>query len=866
MSLLPTVGAIDQSTGFYNSVATQSLRSQTSEGTTLSKTLGTPTTRRRWTISFWIKRTALGDGVNATNSYNPLMGCDNKLIARFDINDKFQLYDYDGNFDVNLVSTMVFRDTSAWYNIVVVADIDGQSGNNRMKLYVNGVRKDWSGDDPGDYDPRWNGALAHQLLADGQTSAKFNGYVSDITFLDGQAIGETSGYLNEFGEVKEGIWIPKKYSGSYGNNGFRLEFKGTGTATSSGAVTNPTNVGDDSSGQNNHFAVSGLDSHDSNLLDSPENNFATMDILSFPLTTDNIGEGNLRTGQTDQSVHASIFGIPTSGKWYWEVNTVSSNGSNYYMPYVGVCTTSLFHTEQNVSGSAGDTLHTKSGYSHIRGNDAKYKNLTGTSLSDGANSSDEGSASGEQGIAGFALDVDAGTIKYYWNNSLVRTDTTLTAGDEFFVLTVATNSGGNLWNFNYFNFGVDSSFAGTKTAQGKKDGNGNGDFYYSPPSGHLALCTDNLDEPTIGPNSDTQANDHFGSLTYTSNGSGVNIVSGGNDNNGTAIGGDISFTPDFVWIKRRNGAGGHMLQDSTRGSTKRLRSDTNDQEITTSTAVTSFDTNGFTLGTEGGVNTNGGTYVSWNWLANGTTTTTNDASATGVGSIDSVHQANTTAGFSIVTYTGSSSGNNGTDSTVAHGLNATPKWIFFLPRDTYDGCVYHAGISSDAEDKKLILKASTYADSSTAATDDDSFFDDTPPDDNVFSIGSRKHSNSNGGMVAYCWAEVLGYSKFSFFEGTGNSEGTFVYTGFRPAWVMFKNVDATAAWIMQDTTRDPHNVATAAVVANNTYSESTVAARNIDFLSNGFKLRTTAGDTNGNGQRIVYMAFAEAPFKYANAR
>lgn len=149
MSLLPVIGSGDPDTGFYNGVATQSVRSDRSGGSTLSKTLGTPTTRRRWTISFWIKRTALGNGVNATNSYNPLMGCDNKLIARFDINDKFQLYDYDGNFDVNLVSTMMFRDTSAWYNIVVVADIDGQSGNNRMKLYVNGVRQDWSGTDPG---------------------------------------------------------------------------------------------------------------------------------------------------------------------------------------------------------------------------------------------------------------------------------------------------------------------------------------------------------------------------------------------------------------------------------------------------------------------------------------------------------------------------------------------------------------------------------------------------------------------------------------------------------------------------------------------------------------------------------------------
>ena len=191
----------------------------------------------------------------------------------------------------------------------------------------------------------------------------------------------------------------------------------------------------------------------------------------------------------------------------------SSNGSNYYMPYSGVCNTTFFHNEQDVGGTAGDGLFQKSGFSYIRGNDTKYKNLTSTSISDGATGSDEGTAGAEQGIAGFALDVDAGTLKYYWNNSLVRTDSTLTAGDECFAFSLATNSGSNIWNYNYFNFGR-CTFANQITQGGNSDGNGIGDFKYSPPSGHLALCATNLPEPTIGPNCSTQADDHFNSYFY----------------------------------------------------------------------------------------------------------------------------------------------------------------------------------------------------------------------------------------------------------------------------------------------------------------------------------------------------------------
>ena len=973
------------SAGFYNGVATQSLRSDRVGGSTLSKTLGTPTTRRRWTISFWIKRTQLGNGVNATNSYNPLMGCDNKLIARFDINDKFQLYDYDGNFDVNLISTMQFRDTSAWYNLVIVADIDGQTGNDRMKLYVNGVRQDWSGTNPTDYDPRWNGALAHQLLADGQTTAKFNGYASDITFLDGQAVGETSGYLNEFGEVKNGVWIPKKYSGSYGNNGFRLEFKGTGTSTSSGAVSSPTNIGDDSSGQNNHFAVSGLNSYDSNFADSPENVFATFNPLvnTNGSTQDDFTEGGLKivkTGLTYSYFQATM--AVKSGKWYAEFRPTSTINN----PFIGV-------TNQNMSTyRTGDSVDPHftigtvwyNGYTSTNG----HGHFDGSFVASSTFSGDVGYVADD--IIGVAIDMDSSTntVAFYKNGSLVTTkNLTANFNDD---LTFALN----LYNTNtiHANFGADSTFNGAISAGGNKDANGVGDFAQTVPSGHLALCTSNLPEPPISPNADTNAVDHFGILTYGSDGNAVNIVSGANDNTGSAIGGEINFSPDWVWIKRRNNANNHQLFHTNRGQNV-LVSNENGAESDYSSYFEYLDSsNGFRLpATSANMNASGGTFVAWNWLANGTAPTktykvkvvadstdyghgtgsnkyqffksdgttgygtngvdldlqeggtytfdwsdssaqghpirfslTNDGThsngtsagseyttgvvkddsaykttitvASGVanlyyycqnhsgmgaeirtnttngstnfdGSILSVSNANTTSGFSIVTYTGSaSSATNGTASTIGHGLNKKPEWIWFLPRDAYDGCVYHSGVAvTDPADYKLILGASTYSDSNTAVSDDASFFNDTEPTTTVFSVGTRKHSNSNGGMVAVCFANVDGFSKFGVYEGNGDADGAFVYTGFAVKWVMIKNIDAASAWFMQDAVRDPTNVASLAFVANNTYTASTVGARNIDFLSNGFKLRTTAGDTNGV-YTIVYMAFASQPYKFANAR
>ena len=227
-------------------------------------------------------------------------------------------------------------------------------------------------------------------------------------------------------------------------------------------------------------------------------------------------------------------------------------------------------------------------------------------------------------------------MKYYWNNSLVRTDSTLTAGDEYFAFSLATNSGSNIWNYNYFNFGQDSTFANQITQGGNSDGNGIGDFKYSPPSGHLALCATNLPEPTIGPNSATQADDHFNTLTFSGTGSSPLSVTG------------VGFQPDWLWLKRRDNAtnGHHTHYDSSRGGTNVLRSSTNGAEAQFGDMVITFASDGFSFtGTDGLNASSSYSNVAWNWKANGGTTTTNDASATGVGSIDSDIQANTTAGL-----------------------------------------------------------------------------------------------------------------------------------------------------------------------------------------------------------------------------
>jgi len=339
---------------------------------------------------------------------------------------------------------------------------------------------------------------------------------------------------------------------------------------------------------------------------------------------------------------------------------------------------------------------------------------------------------------------------------------------------------------------------------------------------------------------------HFQTATYTGTGSNQSITNGGNSN----------LQPDWVWVKDRGATNDHKITDSNRLASSKpsitLESNTNNAEYDDADPMStdSFDTDGFTIGTNGNYNTNTNTYVAWQWKANGGTTTTNDASSTGVGSIDSVYQANTTAGFSIVTWTGT-----GSAGTIAHGLGATPQVVILKSRDNaHDWFVAHNSMHSTPWEKYIRLHE-------TGAVSDDTIWNDTAPTSTVFSVGSYDSTNGNNvKLVAYCFAEKQGYSKFGKYVGSGNADGPFIYTGFKPAYLLIKRVaGGTGTWLVSDNQRDPANPTNKILKPNVNDAENT-GYWYVDYLSNGFKVRLTDAEINGNGHTMIYMAFAEHPF------
>jgi len=330
---------------------------------------------------------------------------------------------------------------------------------------------------------------------------------------------------------------------------------------------------------------------------------------------------------------------------------------------------------------------------------------------------------------------------------------------------------------------------------------------------------------------------HFHTQLWTGNGGNQSIT---NDANA----GD--FKPDWIWTTSRSNAYNNGMFDSSRGVQKEITSNQANAEATLSGGVNSFDTDGFTFN-GASYNTNGYTFVGWQWKANGGTTSSNSN-----GSITSTVQANTTAGFSIVTYAGSNSA-----STVGHGLGAVPEVIFVKNRDaSANWKSYHKPIS---ETHTLSLNG-------TGAKSDQESFNDTAPTSTVFSLlGNTDNVNRSGeNFVAYCFTPIKGYSKFGKYKGnaTSGDDGTFVYTGFKPAWIMVKSSSNSGQeWVIFDNKRDTFNQMDAWLYANaNTAEDSTGDARDVDFLSNGFKFRNAGGPTSYSGRTYIYFAFAEHPF------
>jgi len=331
--------------------------------------------------------------------------------------------------------------------------------------------------------------------------------------------------------------------------------------------------------------------------------------------------------------------------------------------------------------------------------------------------------------------------------------------------------------------------------------------------------------------------DYFNTKLYTGNGTTDTAQTG------------VGFQPDWTWIKARSIGYDNNLFDVVRGSTKRLIANATTAETTQTEMIKSFDSDGFTLGNDAGVNANTETFASWNWLADNTS-----GSANTDGSISSTVSANTTSGFSIVSYTG-----NGSTATVGHGLGATVDMVIVKDRTRAgeNWVVYHKSLGKD---KVIYMNLTNAAD---PATD---FWGTSTPNSSVFGVKSGNTSNNWSGdnFIAYCFADVKGFSKFGSYIGNGNADGTFVYTGFKPAWVLTKASSRTGRWRVWDNKRSTFNVVDKRLDPSSSDAENTGSTEAIDILSNGFKIRTIEGQFNGSGETNIYMAFAEVPLVGSN--
>ena len=860
MSVIKSNGAGDQSTGFYNGVATQSLRFDDDGSAFLSKTPSSASTNlKAFTFSTWVKRANVFGASHTLFSAGA--NSNDVTMIRFEGNGEsdtqLSFFNYtSGSLTTTLKTQAELRDPTAWYNIIVACDTT-QSGANKAKIYVNGVLvDDWHDSSHDEYPNddstfQFGNNVAHRIGSlSYSTTQLFDGYMAETNF-----IAESQVAYTEFGELKNGIWIPKKYTGSYGGNGFRLQFKQTGTGTAGDST-----IGADTA-NNNDYTSNGLDTYDSNMPDSPENNFAVLN-PSGKQSSSALSEGNLKAVLTSGGNSArtpSTFAV-SSGKWYWEVRQSSSN--RFAMGVFDADTYVMTNEDGGVDAREWVFVTNDNSGAAARQNSGSMTTGYGGTVADGH-------------VVMVALDVDNGAIWFGKQGSWFNTDGSADSATVKSQIEAGTTTNsaytsvtGRLTpsfirqtsnNTLTVNFGQDSTFHAGESAATNSDGNGNGKFQYAPPSGFLALCTDNLPEPVIGPNSDTQASDYFGIDLYT-----------GNDGTQTRT---TNFKPDWLWIKSRAGdqIHSHFQVDSSRSDgTKYLKSDTDNAEATDTTIVSTLEpsgSTGFTLGSSGVTNDDGTTYVAWHWKANGGSTTANDASSTSIGSRDSTFQANTIAGFSMVTYTGD--GGTGID-TYRHGLQVnsvatTPELIICKNRQTTDDWLLGATAIPSfnwANDYMHWNEAEIHQTNAGGTAFK------AAPTSTVFSVGEFLNKANN--YIAYLFASVEGYSKIGFYTGTGSTSGTagpYVFTGFRPAWIMLKREDTTGgSWWIVDSTRDPFNEALRQLQANLGDQETAYSGNMLDFYSNGFAPRTSGVQVNASGSAYLYMAFAEAPFKYANAR
>jgi hypothetical protein len=781
----------------------RSLRFNSADSAYLNRTPASAGNLKTFTWSGWLKLSATGiQRVLSASS-----GSASDFIAFASDTLRFQITDSGGTPVGNLITTQVFRDYSSWYHIVIAWDTTQATSTDRIKMYVNGSQV--TAFSTATYPAlntssiAMNNTVAQYISSVGGTLRYLDGYMTETNFIDGQALTPSS-----FGETnaQTGVWQPKAYSGSYGTNGFYLNF-------SDNSNTTAATLGKDYSGNGNNwtpnnFSVTAGAGNDS-LVDSPTSygvdtgvggtvrgNYCTWNPLDKNASVNTLN-GNLDANVASGSWFSvrATFGM-SSGKWYWECTPDSSSAA---LIGIGLPTASL------ATYVGGDAF----GWSYFSSNGNKFNNNTSVAYGAGYTTND---------VVGIAFDADNGTLTFYKNGTSQGTAYTgLTSGPYLPMvglsgpLTLATNFGQR-------------------------------PFAYTAPSGFKALCTQNLPTPTIGATTATQAGKYFNTVLYTGNGSNSRSVTG------------VGFQPDFVWMKARSQAYANGLANAVTGVNKFLISNTTGAELTNDAYgyLSSFDSDGFSLtgGTSGNdtFNRNTDSFVAWNWKANGS------GSSNTAGSITSTVSANTTSGFSVVTYTGT--GNN---ATVGHGIGIAPSMVIVKSRS--NALAWIVGHASVGFDKYLLLNATDAV--ATAST----VWNSTNPTSTVFSIGTAGGTNTSGATyVAYCFAPVAGYSAFGSYTGNGSTDGPFVFTGFRPAWIMLKRIDATGEdWFIYDATRNTSNANNLRLEPNLSDAEVTTSNVN-DFLSNGFKIRNVATSQNSSGINYIFAAFATAPFKYSLAR
>ena len=749
----------------------RSVRLRSSASAYFNRTMAAGSAVTVYTFSAWVKRGELGtikpivQGYLNNNNYGHIIfKADNTIEWR-----EFSVAVNYGQVNTNAV----FRDPSAWYHIVVVRN--GTS----LLIYVNGVSQTLTVSTgvnaAGGY--LFGASTVQRIGSDQVNSAFFDGYLTECYLIDGQALTPAS-----FGETDPytGVWRAKRYTGTYGTNGFYLNFSDNSAATAAA-------IGKDYSGLGNNWTPNNISvtagvTYDS-MLDVPtqwgdggngRGNYCTLN----PLVTSGLSgggilsNGNLRISGTVGVSNAYARGtMALSGKFYAEfyfdvVNATASIGVDVVTATAGALSTS----STNVSYRSG-------GNRRVLGTETSY-----------------GASWVANDIIGVAVDTAANTVEFFKNGvsqGVITSSAFFAQGDCVFAMSkddIGSPTG-------YANFGQRP-------------------FSYTPPTGFKALNTLNLPTPTI-----LKGNQYFDVNTWTGNASTQSIVNSG------------AMQPDLVWAKARSGTAGgtgHIWQDAVRGLPLYLQSNTTAAEASAADHITSFNSNGFSMGAGGSINAASTTYVGWQW------------------------KEGATQGFDIVTYTGT-----GATLNVSHNLGVVPSMIITKSRSATGGWpVYHVSIGATG----AVQLESTGATSTTSA-----YWNNTAPTSTQFTLASGLSTNGVT-YVAYLFSEVAGFSKFGSYTGNGSADGPFVFCGFRPRWIMWKKTNSAtnAPWVIVDTSRSPYNLAREYLLPNASDAETSVDL--IDVLSNGFKWRGTAPGGNASGDTYIFAAFAETSFKFSLGR